>query len=315
MNLPLPYISGPGEITNDDYHNSPEYLEAISSSKLVDYMISPKYARYQVLNPEEKKRTPAMLEGTVYHDRMESLVNHTFFRWLKFDGPINERTGEPYGMNTKAFETAMSDFISDNPGVNVCPEYVLLMVDAMVKELDENKDIQTIIKIGAAEQSHFVEYEGVYFKYRTDVKTAKRIIDWKTCNLGDPRPDQFARKIADYNYHIKAAFYQFFEHQITGLWKRFYWVAQEKQPPYDFNIISADEWAFEPINGGQDVIMHTGAVAFMKLLDLHIDCTRKQKWPGYACFIQPDFVGRRIAHEPVPMWIEKKSEFNVWEIE
>ena len=43
-----------------------------------------------------------------------------------------------------------------------------------------SKQIRQILKWGKAEVSHFVEYEGCKFKYRPDVETAKKIIDWKT---------------------------------------------------------------------------------------------------------------------------------------
>lgn len=312
--LNLPFVSGPSEISNEDYHHAERYLKYISSSGLKNYAISPKYSEWARLHPENKKQTIAMLEGTVYHDLMESYVNYGdehSFPWISFDEPpINAKTGKPYGEDTKMYEQALWEFQSDHLGKSVCDPELIVTARNMANELmTGNKHLSSsichMVKIGKAEQSHFLEYEGGLYKYRTDLKTRNKIIDWKKTRFEFPKPENFHRVIIDFGYHISAAMYQFFEKIITGRWKKFYWVVQENVPPYDFNIIDASAWAFEPIGDG-DVKMNKGAIIFMQLLEQHQWCLENNEYPGYSVFIEPDWKNKRIVQPTVPGWYENQ---------
>lgn len=312
MNLQLTYVSKPGEITNEDYHYEEESRKYYSSSQLKNYLISPKYARYVWLNPE-KKDTDALELGSVYHAILESRVNNTPMPYVAFDGPINERTGKPYGRDTLAYQNGMVEFESENQGALICSNANLLTANIMVDELLKGNDnlspiVQSFIKNGIAEQSHYIEYQGGLFKFRTDVKTKNLIVDWKTTQLENPKPENFERQIIERGYHISAAMYQFLDHELTGRWRRFYWVVQEKQPPYDFTIIDSSSWTWDidVINGEQIVVAGPGAIIFMRLLEEHLICLEKGSWPGYHVFIKPDWRGRRIAKPEAPGWYKAK---------
>ena len=314
QDIKLPYISGPGEISNEDYHRGELYKSYISSSGLKNYLVSPKYARWAQLHPELKQSTPAMIEGTIYHDLMESYTNYgndSMFPWIAFDKPpINPRTGKPFGEDSKVYLEALAEFRDDNPGKFIGPANMIRTARSMVAELmggnsHLSSDIRHLVDIGRAEQSHFCEFEDGRYKYRTDLKTKNKIIDWKKTHFECPKPENFERVIVDFGYHISAAMYQFFEHLITGRWKRFYWVVQENVPPYDFNIIDASPWAFEPL-GKDDVKLNAGASIFLRLIEQHQYCLRNDLWPGYSIFTEPDWKGKRIAKSKVPGWYENK---------
>jgi|GEM_PF-409559 len=319
LTMNLPHISLPNEISNEEYHRGEAYREYISSTILKNYRVSPKYARWAQLNPTEKQ-TPAMMEGSVYHDLLSSLVNkgdESEWGWISFDQPpINPKTGQPYGENTQAYQTELSMFTRENPGKQICPGYMLQLAQDMVGELlngsrELSTDIRQLIKIGKAEQSHFLEYQDGLFKYRTDLKTAKKLIDWKKTRLECPRFDQFHKIIIEYGYHISAAMYQFFEHEITGVWKKFYWVAQENEPPFDFMILDSSEWTWE-IGRGGEVIPKAGALEFIKLLEQHLLCLEENYWPGYSVFCPPDWKGHRIGVPEVPGWYQKQSSYSFY---
>jgi hypothetical protein len=168
--------------------------------------------------------------------------------------------------------------------------------------------VRNLIKIGKAEISHFCEYQGQKFKYRTDLKTAKKIVDWKNTKLESPKPENWSREVIKYNYHISAAFYQFFEFLLTGVWKDFYWIAQESEPPYDFNILSAQYWTYDIDHQDGNVIeMHTGAMMFQNLLEYWILCCERNEWPGYSIFIKPNYLGQRIGFPRIPGWYENNN--------
>jgi len=157
-----------------------------------------------------------------------------------------------------------------------------------------------------AEQSHFLEYQNQKFKYRPDVKTSKKLVDWKKTRLEFPKPEKWEREIIKYNYHISAAFYQFFEHEITGKWKSFYWIVQEEAPPFDFLIHNSSDWGFR-VNQSGEIDMGFGAIQFIKLLEQWIYCAERNEWPGYSAFIQPDWKDYRIAETEVPGYYMKKD--------
>lgn len=279
-------------------------------------MTSPLFARYTLDHPQEKD-TESMSRGSVYHSMLASLTNRGDLsdfekEFFLFEAPKNPKTGEPYGHTSKAYQEARELAIMENKGKIPCSEAEKQTAQDMIDMLLNgnphlSEQIRNFIKIGKAEQSHFCEYQSQKFKYRTDLKTAKKIIDWKTCPLETPKPEEFARQIIKYNYHISAAFYQFFEFLLTGKWKDFYWVAQESEPPYDFNILSAENWTYEIDHSDGTVIqMHTGAIMFQKLIEYWILCCERKEWPGYSIFIQPDWKGQRIGSPQVPGWYENQ---------
>jgi hypothetical protein len=316
---PIPYISGPGEIPNDVYHEGPEYIDFTSSTSLKHYQISPKYANWAKYN-QENTETAAKRFGSIYHDYLASLVNcgslEQFNKtWGVFEPPINEKTGAPYGSDTKKSKDALEQQRADLGVNDLCSKEEIDHIKAMVKELREGSRhlshiVNRFIKNGKAEQSHFCHYQGQGFKYRTDLKTNKIILDWKTCEQPYPKVDEFSRQIINFGYHISAAMYQFFDAQVTGKWRKFYWIAQEKQPPYDFTILDSSEWTWK-IHPGGEIQPGPGAMEFIKLLEQHIICTENQDWPGYSIFIQPDWKNYRIGLPAVPGYYKQK-DFNFY---
>jgi hypothetical protein len=185
----------------------------------------------------------------------------------------------------------------------------------MVNELLSGDDmisneIRWLLEMGQAEQSHFIDYLGYGFKYRTDLKTKYKMIDWKTvAQLGDAKQENFSHIIVKYGYHISAAMYQFFEHELTGIWKPFFWVVQEKEPPYGFTILDSSDWSWEfkrEPDGELLVIPKIGAMIFIKLMDQYIWCNENKRYPSYSVFIKPDFRGHRIGVPEAPGWYKNQ---------
>lgn len=317
------------DLPNEEYHRGERFIPYLSSTQLKHYLISPKFARYSQLHPEEFSINADSAEkGSLYHDAMESLVNTgSLDKWrdnlLVFSPPVNPRTGAPYGRDTQKYAEALAAAQADNPGKAITSESAIQLIEKMVWELLNNcretsHQIKQIMgfKATRAEVSHFVEYEGCLFKYRPDVETKKKIIDWKTLAVDDLHEDTVNRTILKFGYHISAAFYQFFEHVRTGVWKEFYWVMQQKSAPYDAIMVSADQWAFswEPdstLPDGGIVHLGAGATIFMKLLRQHIHCVKNDDYDGAQVFIQPGFRGRRIL-QAEPPGFAKNDIFNFY---
>ena len=313
--MELPFISDPEAITNNDYHKGQQFKDFISSSRFKDLAVSPKYFRYKELNPEPDVPKPHFILGSVYHDMLAAIANTGDIdnykkNWHIFEPPVNEKTRLPYGATSQAYLAAYNQANVEAGSRDLCSQDDVNTAMAMIGELiDKNshlsKDIRFLLKVGKAEISHFCNYEGQGFKFRTDLKTGSKIVDWKSCPLGSAHPAEVDRTISKYNYHISAAFYQFFDFCITGQWRSFYWVFQEKEPPYDFIIESADNWAFEiskDDNGNQIALPKIGATMFLKMLDIYIECRDKNNYPGYSAYIKPGFRDQRIHSSTPPGW-------------
>ena len=250
------------DLPNEEYHRGERFKDFLSSTQIKDYLVSPKFARFKALHPEMFEiGVEAAEKGSLYHDAMESIVNTgSLDKWrnnlLVFQPPINERTGCPYGRETQKYRDALAEAVAANPGKSLTSSADVQLVETMVYELlnccrETSKQIKQILsfKQTKAEVSHFVEYKGCKFKYRPDVETAKKIIDWKTVAVDDLHEDTVNRVIAKFHYGISAAFYQFMEHERTGVWKEFYWVMQQKTAPYDAVFVSAANWAYHMEDG------------------------------------------------------------------
>jgi len=328
----LPYISAPVEITNNDYHNGERYREFVSSSDLKKIQVSPLWLKYCKEHPEEDEDVKAWsLEGGCYHDMLSSITNtggmDEFDRnTAVFEPPVNPSTGNPYGYNTQKFQDAYNFFLSQNAGKTVYSEIEVENAKTMIETLRNgnkhlSKIVNKLLSIGKAEVSFFcqhsandlIQYDSGLLKIRPDLFTFNKIIDWKTVTrINGEAPlkqDQFAKVISKYGYGFSAAMYQYVTWMITGHWKAFYWVVQDKLPPYDYNIISADQWAFE-VSNGQMIGIGKHAEIFLKSLEQYLYCHEKNEWPGVSIFTKPDYRGQRIAQCKVPGYeYTKEYEF------
>ena len=298
-------------LDNELYHRGDGYDQYLSSTQIKDFLVSPKYAKYKKEHPEEFVISDDALEfGSMYHAYMESLHNHGDDRefakfYTVFEAPVNEKTGKPYGRDTQKYISALEAAQAENPNLTFVSEDRVELVKLMVNELLNNcgetsKQVKTLLRQGQTEVSHFVEYEGVKFKFRPDLETKRKIVDWKTTTADSLHPSAIAKTITKFGYGISAAFYQFFEHEQSGIWKDFYWVFQQKTPPYDAVMVSAEQWAYSYNREYDMVSMGPSAILFKKLLDQYIECVKSGEFPGAEVFIEPGFRGHRIMSVDAP---------------
>lgn len=311
-------------LSNEDYHFKETYREYLSSSALKHYLKSPKTAKFAIDNPVEEK-SDALQFGSLFHDLMACSSEHydngtkAVAQWFRgiavFDPPINEKTGQPYGNTTKVYKEAYDMFMQASEGKTIASRDELSRVQAMAESLlygsgSTSAQVRKLLKWGKPEVSHFVEYEGCKFKYRPDLETKRKIVDWKTVATDDLSEENINRIILKFGYHISAAFYLFMEHERTGQWKQFYWVFVSKVAPHDAIMVDASEWTYKHDDG--IVLPQVGAIKMKALLDLHIKCTREQKWPGAEIYIPESDNGMRIMCPTPPPW-EVSNAANILE--
>lgn len=311
-------------LSNEEYHHGKIYRDYISSSLLKLYAKSPAAYRYALDHPQEE--TDAMRFGSLFHDLMASLATHSDFEnayqnWRDslaiFTPPVNERTGQPYGATTKAYKEAYDRFIEDCYGKTITTIDELELAFAMANSLYSNcgstsEQVRKLLKWGKPEVSHFLEIDGCKCKFRPDLETKMKIIDYKTVVTDDLSERSINNIIAKYGYDISAAFYLYSEHEQSGIWKTFYWLFVSKVPPYDAVLVDASEWTYKYDPETNIVMPQVGAIKMKRLLDLHIKCTKDNHWPGAEINIPKDDFGRRIMRPVPPPW-EVNNASNILE--
>lgn len=306
-----PTING---LSNEAYHRAAPYSEYLSSSQLKVYSRSPKAAKFALDNPVEEK-SDALRLGSLFHDLMACMaehngewdaVKHWRFHYAVFEPPLNPK-GQPFGKTTKTYLEAYANFEKENADLIIATQEELNLAYDMCHSLwcksgATSEQVRKLLKWGMPEVSHFIEYEGLKFKWRPDLETKAKIIDYKTIATDDLSERSINAQIAKYGYDISAAFYLFFDHLQTGKWKRFYWIFVSKQPPYDAVMVDASKWTYD-YDPDTDIVMpQVGAIKFKALLDLHIQCKRKNEYPGSEIFIPKADNGLRIMCPTPPPW-------------
>lgn len=301
-------------LSNEGYHNSEPYRQYLSSSQLKKLLISPKAFKHSLDNPEETK-SDALRFGSLFHDCMGALaeggsLEHIIDTIVVFEPPINAKTGQPYGTTTKAYKEAYEAFTTSLNGTLVSTAEERDMANAMLQSLlfgsgSTSEQVRKLLRWGKPEVSHFVEYEGCKFKWRPDLETKRKIVDWKTVSTDDLSEESINRIILKYGYHISAAFYQFFEHERTGVWKQFILVLVSKVAPYDCVMVDMSNYGYRYLPDVDMVIPGPGAMEFKRLLDLHIKCSKENHWPGAETFI-PDNNGVRMLEIQPPRYYSNK---------
>lgn len=306
-------------LSNYAYHNESPYSDYLSSSSLKLYLKSPKAAKFALDNPTEEK-SDALRFGSLFHSFMECAAKRVCdpdtieAEWLRqiavFEPPKNDKTGLPYGTTTKAYATAYEAFLQANERKLIANQAEVDAVEAMARSLlfgsgATSEQVRKLLRWGKPEVSHFIEYEGCGFKWRPDIETPRKIVDWKTVATDDLSEESINRIILKYGYHISAAFYQFFTHEQTGVWKQFILVLVSKTPPHDCVMVDMANYCFSYDRRSDSVKAYAGAMEFMELLQTHIQCVERNEWPGVEASV-PDDNGVRVLKIVPPKYYTNK---------
>jgi hypothetical protein len=210
------------------YHADP----AIGSTTAKLWLESPRLLRDELDGIRQRKDSRAFQFGRAAHAKF---TDPALFLSLACTGPINEKTGKPYGAETKAY----TEWADANPGKIILGQRELadlhLMdsrMPAQVREILSDPD-------GVAESSIYVSLAGVAVKCRPDWISNGTIYDIKTIgNMADAE-----KHISRYKYWFSHAWYRMIVKAETGQSMPFRFIFAEKSPPYRWRIIDIDaDW-------------------------------------------------------------------------
>ena len=204
----------------DVYHaKAGEYL---SSHMLAEFRRNPLLFHKKELGLIEDQDRPAYVLGRAAHVLILE-GREAFEQAYAFGGPINPKTGQPFGSRTKAFQEW-----ADGQGKPVLNDDQAALVESLNTSVRAHKHASALLADGIAEGVIRAEYCGLPCQSRLDWLNPERgIVDLKTCdNL-----DWLQMDARSYGYVYQLAFYRSLAATLTGQRLPVYMIAVEKREP------------------------------------------------------------------------------------
>lgn len=280
--------------TDTEYHADKNYISASGMKKLKE---SPAHLKESEENPEE---TEAMQFGSAYH--LYNLQKDKFEEeYYIFDdsGIYSVLIGEGFKSprSTKQYKEWMESemrLVGDRKSIS---KDWMSRIKGMNEKLMRHQYVRTLLANGMNEQGYMGSLETeagtVQVKFKPDhINENKRfIVDLKTAKSASK--DGFSKAAGEMSYHIQAAFYSDLMEKISGDNRpyTFFFIAQEKTPPYAFNIFESSPQ-----------FISQGRFEYEMLLQLYKYCTDNNVWPGYQIFCQNKY---GIVELKLPPWAIK----------
>jgi len=213
------------------YHDQAgEYL---SSHLLADFRKCPLLYHQRVAGQVERRDTPAYLVGRAAHCRLLE-GNATYQERYAVGGPINPKTGRPFGAATKAF----SDWAAAQ-GKPVLTADQVELIENLATGLARNDEAVDLLLYGQAEGVVRAEYCEAPCQIRPDwVHPHRGLVDLKTCD----DLTWFEADARRYGYIHQLAFYRAVLAQVLEqLLVPVHIIAIEKKEPFRCGVWRVDE--------------------------------------------------------------------------
>lgn len=215
------------EMPADSYHA----MGSIGSTTAKLWLESPRLFSDHVMGIHKIKDSDAKAFGRAAHMRFTEPEKFTAVVTM---GPVNEKSGKPYGRDTLAFEA----WDKINPGAIIVGPGDVQRLNFMVGRMpDQVREI--LCAPGIAESSYFVNIHGIKAKCRPDWIKGGIIYDIKTIgNMADCE-----KHISKYKYWFSHAWYRAVIKAETCASMPFRFIFAETAPPYRWRIVQIDaDW-------------------------------------------------------------------------
>lgn len=227
----------------DIYHARSRRGEFMSSHLLADFRESPALYNKEINGEIEKTESAAFALGRAAHCLILE-GRQAFDRdFIVSDGPVNPKTGEPFGKNTKAYAEWKNSL--DREVVSGKDFGFISKLQASVLKHPVAGELLTD---GVAEGVVRAEYCGVPCQIRMDwFSRTEGIVDLKTCDS----LKWFEADCRKYGYLFQMAFYRAVVREATGLSVPVKIIAVEKNEPFSTGVWSIASEVLdlaEPVN-------------------------------------------------------------------
>lgn len=223
---------------DETYHSRSKSGEVLSSHMLLDFKASPKFYRKKTTGAIIEKPRTAYTFGRACHKLILEGKDEFDKQYLVSDGPVNKKTGQPYGSTTKAYlewkHLQYKEIISIADYGELAKMNLCVQSNEVAKEL---------LSSGVAEAVVRTNYCGVDCQIKIDwFNPDMGIVDLKsTAEL-----KTFERDCFNYHYIEQMAFYQQNLKALVGIEFPIYLVAIEKQEPYTCGVWKITQNALNP---------------------------------------------------------------------
>jgi hypothetical protein len=219
------------------YHEQSKSGKVLSSHMLMDFINSPKLYHKKTIGAIAERSRSAFVFGSAAHKLILEGRDAFDKEYVVSDGPINEKTGQPYGSTTKAY--LEWKYAQDREIISIADYGELAKLSAGVQN---NNNAKELLSFGVAEAVVRTDYCDISCQIRMDwFNPEKGIVDLKTC--ADLR--SFENDAKKFNYIRQMAFYQQILKQVTGELFPVFLIAIEKQEPYACGVWSITQGALD----------------------------------------------------------------------
>ena len=266
MNKP-PYLL---EIPAEEYHAATKENKYTTSHRLNLFRRCPAFYHKHITGEIVEGDTAAFQMGRAVH--VLTLEPDNFDKeYLVADGPINPKTGNPYGRETKAFKEWAD--VQTLPVIGT-GEHALMK--KLADAVHAHEIAADILKAGIAEATVRAVWDGEPVQARLDWFDPERgiIADLKTC----ADVDRFPFDIRDFGYVTQLAFYKRVLELAgyAGPSLRAYLIAVEKKEPYRVAVVELYPMTLEDGNTAEASKYGVGNNLVMSEL---LTCRAMDEWP------------------------------------
>lgn len=263
------------DISFEDYVK----IDAVNASLLKNFAQSPAHVQYAKTHSEDSQ---ALFIGRAVHC---AVLEPDRFKVDFIVADCEKKNAKAYTTAVAANPTKTVLTKADLETINGIAESIQLPTHSQAFDLLKSESYNEITAIARNEET------GLLCKCRADRYILDQdgdpiILDFKTTT--DASPEGFSRAIANYSYHIQAAFYLDNFNAASKFsaepkeHSRFIIIAAEKEPPYEIAV-------YEIVGSAIDA----GREKYQKYLGMYNTFKDADVWPGYT---------NSITHIGIPNW-------------
>ncbi len=262
------------DIPEDVYHTATKMGEYVTSHRLAIFRRCPLEFH--------KREIYEIVDGDTKAFEMGRITHRAILEPQKFDaeycvanGPINEKTGKPYGKETVKYATWAAE--QGKPVVSKADYEILAKMREAVRM---HKAAADILSAGFAEGTIRGEWKGQKVQARLDWYNPEEniIADLKTC----ADVDRFSFDIRDFGYVYQLAFYAKLVHMARGGKEMglpdCYLIAVEKKEPYRVLVVHPFPLTIEDALN-QKIGENGRRVDNLAMMEELVECRRTDTWP------------------------------------
>ena len=215
-------------IPAEEYHKASADGTYLSSHLLGDYRLCPELYHKKITGAITQEESTAYHIGRAAHALI--LEGKTAFdeQYSVSDGPVNPKTGEPFGKSTKTYADWLSIQVKDIVSTKDY-QFIEKLCDAVKRHEEASK----LLAVGEAEGTVRAEYCGVSCQIRMDYFSPEHgIIDLKTCE----DLTWFERDFKRFGYAFQLAFYRAVLRTQVKEDVPIHIIAVEKREPYRVGV-------------------------------------------------------------------------------